>query len=490
MNQMSLTAPTEELHLTTIARDKKRGILLRAAQIGGSQIIRRAARFVFLFVVARRMGPESFGLYAILLAMVETLSLISGEGLIDFLAREVSKNPQKARHLYGHVARLRLGYACIVLPFGLLVLFLLKYPYGVLAAAFWMFLILFVRAPLAAGQGVLRAANRVSPLAWLEFTQGAVLLLALMPLLQGSMSLQSVAVVELLSTCAGAAASRWFLRNLPRDSGSPRVSWRQLIRSTATFNLYPLITNIYDRIDLLLLAVLAGNSAAGIYALPYRMLSLIQIVPFGLMTALLPMMASSKQSDADKNLCREISTALFALSLFPVLIAMLLADPLVSFVLGQSYLEAAPVLKLLVWAAIPMFINFGLNNFLLARGQEQVFVRTTLICAVLNFACNALSIPHFSYYAASVVTAVTESVLLIQNVAIIRNRYGFFPVSNRILLIAVAFTVVLGAAMAGSLYVPQIVLAVAATAILGFYVYRVGALSSVFRWMSPETLAT
>jgi O-antigen/teichoic acid export membrane protein len=490
MGHMGLTAPSQEPRLTTMACDKKRGILLRAGQIGGSQIIRRAARFVFLFLVARHMAPENFGIYAILLALVETLSLISGEGLIDFLAREASRCPQQAGQLSVLVTRLRLLYACIVLPVGWLVLFLLHYPRVVLAAAFWMFLILFARAPLAAGQGVLRAANRVSPLAWIEAVQGAVLLLALIPLLFGTISIQRVAVVELLSACVGAAASIWYLRKLPRDVVSPRITLRQLARATTPFNLYPFITNIYDRIDLLLLAVLAGNAAAGIYALPYRMLSLMQIVPFGLMTALLPMMSSNREPSADRNVCREISTTLFALALFPVLIVMLLADPLALLALGQNYLGAAPVLKLLIWAAVPMFLNFGLNTFLLARGQEQVFLRTTLICAILNVTCNALSIPRFSYYAASVVTVITELTLLIQNVAIIRRRFDFFPFSSQILLIAVAFSVVLGAALAGSSYVPQIVSAAAATALLGFCIYRIGALSCVFRWMSPETVVT
>jgi O-antigen/teichoic acid export membrane protein len=205
---------------------------------------------------------------------------------------------------------------------------------------------------------------------------------------------------------------------------------------------------------------------------------------------LLPMMASRKVLTLDASRCHDISTALFALSLFPVLIVMLLADPLVPMMLGKNYVEAAPVLRLLIWAAIPMFLNFGLNNFLLARGQEHVFVRTTLICAILNIACNVISIPRFSYYAASAVTSVTELALLIQNVAIIRKRFGFFPLSSRILIIFAAFAAVLGAALVGSPYIPQMVLAVAATTILGIYVHRIGAFSPVFRWTAPEIMAS
>ena len=465
-------------------------VLARAGQIGGAQIIRRAARFVFLFVVAKKMGPEAFGVYAILLALLETLSLISGEGLIDYLAREIAKSPDRARPLFTKVTQLRLAYAALVVPLGLAALAVMKYRGGVLIAAFFMFLILFARAPLAAAQGVFRAAHRVSPLAWLELVQGVVLLLGLIPFVGGIANLHRVVAIEMVSAGVGALASFWFLRKLPLVDETQPTSWRQLARSTATFNLYPFITNIYDRVDLLLLAVLAGNAAAGIYALPYRVLSFLQIIPFGLMTALLPMIASSKDSRADRGLCEEITKSLFTLALFPILLLVLVSSPLFGWLLGANFNAVAPVLKLLVWASIPMFVNFGLNNFLLARGQEHVFVRTTIVCAIVNIACNALLIPRFSYYAASLVTILTEVVLLAQNVAIIRNRFGFVPFGKHMFVVATAFLIVLGAAIAGSPYVPQLLLAAAATVALGLYVYRVGALHSIFRWSFSGVVAT
>lgn len=465
-------------------------VLARAGQIGGAQIIRRAARFVFLFVIAKKMGPEAFGVYAILLALLETLSLISGEGFIDYLAREIARSPDRAGPLFAKVTQLRLVYAALVVPLGLAVLAVMKYRGGVLLAAFFMFLGLFARAPLAAAQGVLRASNRVSPLTWLELIQGIVLLAGLMPLISGVATLQRVVAVELASAGAGAVASLWFLRGLPVAVSLQPTRWRQLARSTATFNLYPFIANIYDRVDFLLLAMLAGNAAAGIYALPYRVLSSLQIVPFGLMAALLPKIASGEDRQGDHEISEEITKSLFTLALFPVLLFLFVSSPIFGWLLGASYRGAAPVLKLLVWASIPMFVNYGLNTFLLARGQEQVFVRTTLVCAIVNIACNALLIPRFSYYAASFVTILTEVVLLVQNVAIIRNRFGFVPFGKHVLVVAAAFLIVLGAAIAGRSYVPQLLLAALTLLVLGICVYRLGVLRSIVRWSFSGVVPT
>jgi O-antigen/teichoic acid export membrane protein len=484
---MNETLSTGGMQVAGRARAPGPRFLRRAGQIGGSQVIRRAARFLFLFAVARKLGPETFGTYALLLAVVETLALVSGEGLIDFLARESARTPEKARALFRQVTGLRAAYGAILLPLGLGLVYALGCRQEALGAAFWLFLTLFARAPLSAAQGVLRAADRVAPLVWIEAIQAAALLAALLPLLAGPMGLTGVAYAELLSTGAASAAGLLALRGMAKPARVAGPPWRELIRRTATFNLYPLITNIYDRIDIVLLSVLAGNIAAGLYALPYRALSVLQIVPFGLMTALLPGIAGRPQDDG--KLCAEVSTALFTLSLFPVIAVMLLAGPMVGTVLGPAYRDSAALFRILVWAAIPMFVNFGLNNFLLARGRERVFLRTTLVSAAINILLNALLIPRFSFYAAAAVTIATECVLLAQNVLIIHRAFGFFPLPKALLGTSAVFAGLLLAALVGSVYLPPLLPAAAASALLALYAYRDGSLRSILRWPAPEGAA-
>jgi len=470
-----------------VDRHEGQRFLRRAGQIGGSQVIRRAARFVFLFAVARALGPASFGIYALLLAVVETLSLLSGEGLIDFLARESSRAPESARGLARQVTALRSVYGALLVPVGLALVYALGYRGEVLGAALVLFLTLLARAPLSAAQGFLRAANRVAPLVSIEAVQGGLLLAALVPLRLGALSLLGVAWAELVATAAAAAAGLFALRRLRGGAAVGKLSWTELARRTAAFHLYPLITNLYDRVDIVLLSVLAGSAAAGLYALPYRALAVLQIVPFALMTALLPAIAA--RPGGDGKLCAQVSATLFTLALFPVIAVMLLAGPLVSAVLGPAYRESAPVFKVLVWAAVPMFVNFGLNTFLLARGRERVFLRTTLVCAVANLLLNVLLIPRFSFYAAAGVTIVTECVLLLQNVAIVRRSFGFFPLPNAVLGTSAVFAALLAAALLASFYLPAALPAAAASVLLALYAYRDGSLRSVLRWPAPEGAA-
>jgi O-antigen/teichoic acid export membrane protein len=464
--------------------------LSRAARISSSQAIRRTARFLFLFVAARKLGPELFGLYALLLATIETTSLISGEGLIDYLTREVAKRPERAESLFWRVTQLRLLYALVLFPVVLIVLRSLRYSGSVLIDASWLLLILFFRSPFASAQGIIRAVHRVTQLVWLEAVQASCLLGIGFFLLSRHADIHSVIWAEVFSSLVVGLVAIPTVKSLwPRHSRSD-VPRRDIFRATFAFNLYPLIANIYDRVDVILLSVLAGNFAAGIYALPYRALATLQLLPLGLMTAVLPSISSSANSESDETLCSRMVSSLYVLSLFPVLIVTLLAEPLVFFVLGRHYAESVPILRILIWAAIPMFINYALNTYLLARSQERLFLYTNSVCAAINIVGNFLLIPHFSYFAAAVMTVITETVLLIQNVAIIKKKFGFLVFPKGVVLTSLVFVLLLAAGVTGSYYFPSPILTAAIPLLFLTYLYFDGSLRSMVSWMSPSLIAS
>jgi len=265
------------------------------------------------------------------------------------------------------------------------------------------------------------------------------------------------------------------------------VTWQTVWKAAATFNIYPLITNIYDRIDIVILAVLAGNLAAGLYALPYRVLATLQVIPFALMAALMPVLVRRSPSKNDKQACLKLATILGVLAMFPTLLLWLLAKPLVPLVLGKSYAASAAILQVLIWAAIPMFINFGLNTFLLARDKERVFLWTTATCAIANITLNLILVPRYSYYAAAAVTIVTECLLLTQNLVIIWKKFAFLALPSRLWTSAACLVLIATPAQLVSSYVSPLIVAVVASCVFLCALYFSGALEGILDYASPGT---
>jgi O-antigen/teichoic acid export membrane protein len=463
-----------------ISRSK---LLSGATGLSASQAVRGGFRTLFLLVAARRLGPEVFGLYALLLTVIELLAIASGSGFGNYLTREVAKNPGSASQLLFRIIQLRFAYLLVLAAIAIPGLTLLRYSSSIIVSAALLSLTLLPRAVAESSQGIMRAMHRFGAVFWIELLQGTVLLGTGTFLLFEGRGLPGIIWAELASVLLGAAVALPIaLRLSPKRTGEVSADWRQLIRKTFAFNLYPLVGNTYDRADVVLLSKLAGNAAVGIYSVPYRAFLALSILPYGIMGTLLPSLSRSAWGQDEKERCGVTMQLLYAAALFLILGTMLLADPAVRFMLGPGYQGSVAVFKILAWATVPSFLNYALNIFLLARNREWVFLRTASVCTVVNVAANLLLIPRYSYIAAAAVTILTEVVLLGQNVALVRKTLGYLPLPKRALQNSLVFAATLIAAHESARFWPGLGVAAGAVAIFAVYL---GA-ANRFQWSSAR----
>ncbi len=196
-----------------------------------------------------------------------------------------------------------------------------------------------------------------------------------------------------------------------------RLNARQLIKTSVIFNIYGFVANLYDRLDVVLLSKLAGDYATGIYGAAYRSITMVQLLPYGLLYSLLPTLSRGDPAQAGPREKLEKAMGLLLTVAFTIVLAtMVFANTVIPRLLGAGFAESATALKVLIWAVILRYINYGLNMKLLAAGHERVFVVTSAICLAVNVIGNLVFIPIFSWKAAAVLTIVTELTLLSQNI--------------------------------------------------------------------------
>jgi O-antigen/teichoic acid export membrane protein len=395
-----------------------------ARRLSISQAIRRLLRMALLLLAARMLGVDVFGTYALVLTIVEMMSIISGFGYMDFLTREVAQRPEAALALGSKVAVLRLGYIVPSLGLALLALQALHFSRSVLLNVCMLALTLVPRAPAEAAQGVLKGLERFSPLPWIELVQGSLTLAGAALFLFFGYGLRGVIAGEILGATAGAALAIASVSGHASFVRTESPSLRQLMRSTFAFNIYPFIVNVYDRVDVVLLARLAGNFATGIYSLPYRVFATLQIIPYSIMGALLPAFSASGAGHEAREKCAATMRVLYLAALLLLLATLTFADSIVLLLLGKGYAQSVVTLKILVWAAAPAFLNSALNTLLLAAHREKCFLWTASVCTVFNIAANLILIPRFSFIAAAGVTVATECLLLAQNLYLTRRFLG------------------------------------------------------------------
>ncbi len=396
-------------------------VLLTAAQLS-----RAVLRLLFILVVARKLGPESFGIYTLILAITEIIAVVSGIGYGDYLTREAAKDERVGWGVGAQLTWLRIAYGLPLTAAGLIILWLLGYPRFVLFATAGMSLTLASRSVTECVQGLLRGVGKNRGYLAVDLISGLVLLGGAGLVLANGGRLYFVVATEVL---AGAAAGVVALVLAARHRTQVRIqlSWSALVKRSAIFNIYPLVMNLYDRVDVLLLSKLAGDYATGVYGAAYRPISAVQLLPYGILYSLLPTLSRDKCSQSGQQRLERAMSLLLSAAFFIVLATSVFADAGVPFMLGGRFAESAAALKILIWAVVLRYMNYAMNMGLLAVGREHVFVLTSLLCLAMNLVGNLVFIPMFSWRAAAVLTILTELVLLAQNAYWLSQTLGRVP---------------------------------------------------------------
>lgn len=386
-----------------------------AALLTASRVSRWILRLVYLVIAARVLGPERFGVYVLLLAVLEIVAVASGTALVDFLTREAAKDPASAWNLGLQAAVLRMAYAVPFGAAGICALWLLGNHRGTLVAFCVLLLLLIPRAIGESALGVFRGLDHYVMVLAVDFSIGLALAVAGIWLLFRGGGLSFAVTAEVVAATCGAALGIAFSLRLGNLKGR-WILWSELARKTFAFNVYPLTTNLYDRVDVILLSRLAGDYATGIYGMAYRVLGPLQMIPYGVFYNLLPSLSRNGWVPREKLRFERALGAMLGVAVLAVVCTFAFAAPAVRLVLGKQYLECVPAMKILIWAVIPMYINYALKIGLLALSREKVFIVTSLVCLVFNGGVNLIFIPLFSWRAAAVATIATEMVLLVQNI--------------------------------------------------------------------------
>jgi O-antigen/teichoic acid export membrane protein len=402
------------------------GVAVNAGWLATAQVVRRLLRLCVLLLIARLIGIDSFGVYALLLTVVELIALISGFSYGDFLTREIAKDRRMAGPLAKQITQIRFAYSIPCVAVAILLLAILRFPRALLVNAALLSLTLAPRVIGDSAQGVMKALLKFRPLLWVELTQGAVMLSVAPLLIWKGFGLRGVIAAEVLAALLGTAVAVAAIAPSVDFKGVQRYNFRELARSILAFNIYPFIATIYDRVDIILLAKLAGNVATAIYSVPYRVFASLSIIPYGTMGALLPVFSAAGITRETRDDCRRAMKFLYLIALQAVLLALAFARPAIMALLGKSYSGSIITIRILAWASIPVFLNHALNVLLLAARKEKIFVWTASICTIFNVSANLLLIPRFSFMGAAVATLLTELLLLAQNCYLVQRFLGEF----------------------------------------------------------------
>lgn len=104
-----------------------------------------------------------------------------------------------------------------------------------------------------------------------------------------------------------------------------------------------------------------------------------------------------------------------------------MAFDVIGTVSGNAYLPSTAIaLQILIWFLPFSYINGVTQYVLIALNRQRTITLAVIASVIANVGLNLIFIPFFGYVAASVMTIVSEVVLLIPFSLIIRQSLGTF----------------------------------------------------------------
>jgi polysaccharide transporter, PST family len=347
------------------------------------KFIRLVGAFLVGSLVARHLGPESYGALAYAVALVAVLGFLGSLGIESLVVRDLVEAQRNAHSILSTYFVIRLAGALLVplLATGFLMTTHANDP---------MLLHLAVLCGSAVVFGAwdtadiwLQARNearKTSLIRLIGFTVGAtsrcllILMDATVEWFATILVLESVVIASL------------YLRLLRRNGMAP--SWghvnltecNHLIVAGKMMILSGLTVAIYSKIDVLVVGALLSKEDLGSYAIAASMCAAWNMVGMSVTQAWAPRLSAARRASISTYLfeIRSLLKGMLAISLIGSLILTIAANQIINLLLGSAYEKSVELFKILIWASIPIFLGISTSQIIV---NERVYwislLRTT-----------------------------------------------------------------------------------------------------------------
>jgi len=393
-----------------MAVGRRRGLVSSASLTLATRIAAFGFSLITNIILARSLGPDGRGIYAVAVLVPAIVSLLAQLGIGPANVYFVSKRILDPDELVGHslALALLLGTLClgILLGYALLTgahsLFGIEATYIIVTALSLPFS-LFTAFLQGLLQGVERFAHYNAVLLVQYASPALCLFVALVIVRAGAMgavaSWTAAAIITAMAALYSATTVARISVRLRRSTLS------QLLRFGMISYLGSVTSFVNYRFDVLIVNLFAGTRQVGLYAVGTGLAEVVWYLANAAGIVLAPRVASTRGEEGDRitaMVCRVVT--LLAI-VFGGLLAVAAPFVVVLF-FGEAFAESAWA----VWLLLPGIITFSvarvLSMYLLGRNRLRVDMVASIVGLVVTLALDLILIPRYGFRGAAVASTI------------------------------------------------------------------------------------
>ena len=399
--------------------ENKRAILVSTASQVAVRLIGLAVSLASVKLLTSAYGLAGTGIYNTITTYLTFSIVIADLGIFSAAVREISKDPTKEQAIAGNVLSIRLLTASIAALLAVGAIRLTGYSADLIrgteiAGAFIFFNL------VASSFDVIfqyRLTMQLSAIAELVSKLVGLLALAIAVSLHAGFlwAVASIPLSGFVIMFCKALLSKSLLHIRP--AWDPKlIGW--ILRLSLPLGVVFVISNLYFKIDTLVLFALKGAAAVGIYSVSYKVLEVTAFIGAYFASSLKPSL--SKQKGMAGRLVSRAIIAMLLVSIPIAAVSAVFARPIILFLSNSNFLGGVRSLEILAWSLPLIYCDVLLAEVLISRDARRALLAIALGSLAFNLCLDFLLIPRYSYDGAAMATIISEAVLLVANLACCR----------------------------------------------------------------------
>jgi len=358
--------------------------------------------------IIRYLGPEQFGMFSYALSFVFLFGMLADLGMETVLVKDLLERPGQRAQIMGSAFVLRMTgatAACVLIAVSFY--FLAQAPLIMVMTA-----IIALRLFFAAFNNIdsffqSKVASKYTVYSQLMSLLSTCVLAPLFILSRKPLVYFVLLVV--LEAVVAAAGFVFFYRRLHGDRWvfNTAVARDLLLRS------WPLVVSgfaiaVYMRIDQVMIKHMLGDAAVGQYAVAVRVSEAFYFIPMVVTASLFPAIvkAKAKGERVYEDRLTALNSLLIWISLGMVAVFCIWGKTMVEALFGPTYLPAAGVLMLNIWASVFVFLGVLRSKWAINENAQNLVMAYTVLGALTNVFLNLLWIPLWGIKGAAMATVV------------------------------------------------------------------------------------
>jgi O-antigen/teichoic acid export membrane protein len=414
-----------------------------------SETIGRLLKMGLVIYAARVLGVQGWGIFSYAISIASLLMIFTDIGLSDFILREATQKKDGNQKIIStaffiKITILTLG-AFLVISVGPLFSHIKEATLLLPIIAF----VLFFDSLRELGLYINRASEKMErDMIVKTLTNGIIFGLGVI-LLKIELAPKSIALAYAIGSAVGFITIAVLIR---KDVKVFRAHIDQkligpIFRTIWPFTLVTLIGVLMGNIDVYLLGIWKNATEIGLYAAMQRIPQFILILPSMIAVATFPLISRLAENDQERSrIALEKTLSLIMLLGIPVTFGILiLGSNIVYLVFGPAYINAVPILRILILSMLSSFPMVALSNAVFAHNEQRVLVPAYATGILTNILLNLIFIPQWGAQGAALAAGIS-TIIITTIIWYKKKKTSYFEVFSK-LKKALAASMIMGASV-------------------------------------------